>query len=101
MKRRMSLRSQPAEQTVMLPDGREVLVRVGLFDDVYVRRRDIETVTLDLLIDDRVEATVETLLRPEQDGEALLLAREVAAALGSGELEPTAGAIEPVALRIP
>jgi ribosomal protein S1 len=101
MKRRMSLRAQPVEQPLTLPDGRAALVRVGLFEDDYVPRREIDTVTLDLVIDDEVEATVETLLRPEQDGEAVALAREVAEALGSGELEPTAGAIEPVALRLP
>ena len=101
MKPRMSLRADPVEQPVSLPDGREALVRIGLFEDGYVPRREIDTVTLDLVIDDEVEATVETLLRPEQDGEARLLARRVAEALGSGELEPTAGAIEPVALRMP
>jgi ribosomal protein S1 len=101
MKRRMSLRAQPVEKPVTLPDGRAALVRVGLFEDDYVPRREIDTVTLDLVIDDEVEATVETLLRPEQDGEARLLAREVAEALGSGAIEPTAGAIEPVALRMP
>jgi hypothetical protein len=98
MMRRMSLRSQPVEQPVLLPDGRAAVVRVGLFDGGYVPPRQIDTVTLDLVIGDEVEATVETLLRPEQDGQALLLARDVAEALASGALEPTAGAIEPVVL---
>jgi hypothetical protein len=85
----------------MLPDGREAFVRVGLFENDYVPRRQIDTVTLDLVIDDEVEATVETLLRPEQDREALLLAHKIAEALASGELEPNAGAIEPVVLGAP
>jgi ribosomal protein S1 len=101
MKRHVSLRSGPVEQPVTLPDGREALVRIGLFENDYVPRRQIDTVTLDLVVDDEVEATVETLLRPEQDREALLLAHKVAEALASGELEPTAGAIEPVVLGAP
>jgi hypothetical protein len=96
--RRMSLRAQPIEQPVRLPDGREAVVRVGLFDGGYVPSREISTVTLDLVVGEEVEATVETLLRPEQAGEALLLARDVAEALASGALAPTAGAIEPVVL---
>jgi hypothetical protein len=98
MNGRMSLRAQPVEQPVRLPDGRDAVVRVGLFDVGYVRAREIRTVTLDLVIGDEVQATVETLLRPEQAGQALLLARDVAEALASGALEPTAGAIEPVVL---
>ena len=53
------------------------------------------------MIDDEVEATVETVLRPDEVSEALELAREVAAKLESGELEPTAGSIEHLALTIP
>jgi hypothetical protein len=37
------------------------------------------------------------VLLPEQESEALALARRIVAGLESGELEPTAGAIEPLA----
>jgi hypothetical protein len=97
----VTLRSGPVEQTATLPDGRHVTVRVGLFEDSYVAQREIDTVTLDLVIGGEVEATVETVLRPDEVSEALHLAREVASALESGDLEPTAGSIERVALTIP
>ena len=80
-----------------LPDGRSGIVRVGLPDDSYVPRRELDTVALELVIDDRVEATVNTVLDADQEDEAVALAREAAAALGSGELEPTATALEPLA----
>jgi hypothetical protein len=89
------------EQTATLPDGRAVVVRIGLFEGGYVARREIDTVTLDLVIDDEVAAMVETVLRPDEVGEALELAREVASGLESGALEPTAGSIEHLALTIP
>ena len=80
-----------------LPDGRSGIVRVGLPDDSYIPRRELDTVALELVIDDRVEATVTTVLDADQEDEAVALAREAAAALGSGELEATAGALEPLA----
>jgi hypothetical protein len=40
---------------------------------------------------------VNTVLDPDQEDEALDLAREIAASLESGRLEPTAAAIEPFA----
>ena len=52
---------------------------------------------LEILIDDRVAATVNTVLDADEDGAAVELAREVVARLESGELEPTAGALEPLA----
>ena len=85
----------------MLPDGRAVTVRIGLFDGGYVAASEIDTVTLDLVIGDEVEATVETVLRPDEVSEALELAREVAGGLEAGELEPTAHSIEHLALTIP
>ena len=97
----MSLQAGPVEQTARLADGRAVVVRIGLFDGGYVARREIDTVTLDLVIDDEVMATVETVLSPDEVSEALELAREVAAGLESGELEPTAHSIEHLALTIP
>ena len=93
----VSLRGQPVEQEVALPDGRQIVVRVAVATDPYVPRRQLRTVALELVADDRVEATVNTLLTPTQVGEARKLAGEVASRLASGELEPTAAAIEPLA----
>jgi hypothetical protein len=97
----VSLHAGPVEQTATLPDGRAVLVRVGLFDGGYVPQQQVDTVTLDLVIDGEVVATVETVLNPDEVSEALELAREIASGLESGELAPTAHAIEHVALTIP
>jgi hypothetical protein len=97
----MSLRSHAVEETATLPDGRQVMVRIGLLDDPYIKRRENDTVTLDLVIDGEVEGTVETVLEPEHESEARALAREVAAKLASGELQPTAGSVEHIALTIP
>ena len=93
----MSLRGQPVEKEVTLPDGRHVVIRVALASDGYVPRREVHTVTLELLADERVEATVNTVLDPAQVIEARHLADEVAKRLETGELEPTASAIEPLA----
>ena len=97
----MSLRVHPVEQPATLPDGRHVVVRVGIPDDPYIPRRENETVALELVEDDAVAATVNTILRPEHESEALALARDVAARLESGDLEPTAGDLEPLADSIP
>jgi hypothetical protein len=97
----VSLRGHPVEETATLADGREVVVRIGLLDDPYIKPRDNDTVTLDLVIGGEVEATVETVLEPEHESEARALALEVAAKLASGELEPTAGSVEHIALTIP
>lgn len=78
-----------------------MLVRVAVAVDPYIPRRERHTVTLELLADDRVEATVNTVLAPSQVGEARKLADEVASKLQSGELQPTASAIEPLADSIP
>jgi len=42
-------------------------------------------------------AAVNTVLEADQTSEARALAREVVAGLESGDLEPTAGALEPLA----
>ena len=93
----MSLRGEPVEKEVELPGGRVVLIRVAVAADPYIARRDLGTVALELVADGRVEATVNTLLTPTQVREAHNLADEVASRLASGELEPTAAAIEPLA----
>jgi hypothetical protein len=97
----MTLRAHPIEQPAALPDGRVLVVRVGIPDDSYIPRRENETVALELVQDGEVAATVNTVLRPEQESEARALVRDVAARLESGDLEPTAGALEPLADSIP
>lgn len=94
---RVSLRGQPVEQEATLPDGRHVVVRVALAADAYLPRRELHTVALELLVEDRVEATVNTVLEPTHVREARRLANEVATGLQTGELKPTASAIEPLA----
>lgn len=96
----MSLRTSPIEQTATLPDGRSVLVRVGVPDDSYIAKRELETVDVELFDGHEHLAAVNTLLAPDQESEALELARAIVAGLESGELQPTAGAIEPLADRL-
>jgi hypothetical protein len=97
----VSLRGQPVMEEATLPDGRLLVVRIAVAADAYIPRRDLSTVALELVADGRVEATVNTLLGPNQVGEARKLARDVAAKLQSGELTPTAAAIEPLADSLP
>ena len=85
------------EQTVTLPDGREVVVHVGVPEDPYIPRAQLETVDVELRSGGTVLAAVNTVLDPEQEDEAVELAREIAKGLQSGTLEPTAHAIEPLA----
>jgi hypothetical protein len=97
----VSLRGRPVEQSVVLPDGREARVRVGVPDDPYIARQELDTVSLEVWAGDEAVAAVNTVLSPEHESEARALAREVVAGLESGELEPTAGALEPLAERFP
>jgi len=93
----VSLRSTPITRRASLPDGREVVVRVAVPEDSYIAKRELDTVALELLEGDTVIATVNTVLDADDDEAASELAREVAAKLERGEVEPTAGAIEPFA----
>ena len=97
----MSLRGHAVEQAARLPDGRRVVVRLAVPDDDYVDRKELDTVALELHVDGRLEAALNTILEPQQESEALQLAREIAAGLESGELEPTAGALERYADEVP
>jgi len=96
----MSLRRSPVEQTANLPDGRGVSVRIGIADDSYVPKRELDTVVVELEADGEHLAAVTTVLGPGDDSEARALLREIVTGLESGELEPTAAAIEPLADRI-
>ena len=93
----MTLRGRPVEQDATLPGGRVVTVRVGVPEDPYVAKRDLNTVAAEVVADETVLATVNTVLGADQESEALQLAREIATGLESGELAPTAEAIEPLA----
>jgi hypothetical protein len=93
----VSLRGRTIEQRATLPDGREVVVHVGVPEDPYIKRSELETVDVELHSGGTVLAAVNTVLDPDQEDEALGLAREIAAGLESGRLEPTAAAIEPLA----
>jgi hypothetical protein len=96
----MSLRGRTVEEPATLPDGREALVRVGVPDDSYLGKKQMDTVAAEIFLDGGVAATVNTVLGVEQESEAVELAREIVAGLEAGELEPTAAAIEPLADRL-
>jgi hypothetical protein len=84
--------------TATLPDGRVVQVRVGVPDDAYISKRELDTVDIELLlVGGNHLAAVNTVLEADQVSEARELAREIVAGLESGELEPTAAALEPLA----
>ena len=93
----MSLRGNPVEHEATLPDGRRLLVRVAVASDSYIARSQLTTVSLELVDLEQVVATVNTLLAPSQGREARNLVRNVVTKLESGELEPTAAALEPLA----
>jgi hypothetical protein len=97
----VSLRGSPVEETARLPDGRDVAVRIGVPDDPYIRKKDLHTVDVEIRAGDEVVAVVTSVLSPEHVSEARALAREIASGLADGTLEPTAGAIERLADRIP
>jgi hypothetical protein len=92
----MSLRGDPIEATATLPDGRSVRVRIGVPEDPYIPRRELDTVDIEVFDGDQHLAAVNTVLGAEQESEARELAREIVAGLESGELEPTAAALEPL-----
>ena len=96
--RRMSLRGEPIEAVATMPDGRSVRVWVGVPEDSYIAKRDLDTVDIELtLVGGNHLAAVNTVLEAEQVSEARALAREIVAGLESGKLEPTAAALEPFA----
>ena len=92
----MTLREAPLEREATLPDGRAVTVRIGLADDSYIPRRELDTVVLELWDEERGEhlAGVSTLLSARDTAAALVLLDEVVEGLESGAVEATAGALE-------
>jgi hypothetical protein len=96
----VSLRSAPLEVEATIPDGRTVRVRVGVPDDSYIPKRELDTVTVELYADGEHVAAVTTVLDANQTREAQELLEEIVSGLESGALHPTAGAIEPLADRL-
>ena len=94
----VSLRGTPVEESAALPDGRAAVVRIGVAEDSYVDRRDIDTVALELRVEGETAAALNTILDVGQVSEARALAREIVSGLEAGELEPTGGSLEPFAL---
>jgi hypothetical protein len=84
-------------ETATLPDGRTAEIWIGVPRDDYVRARELDTVALELRVDGQVAAALNTVLEPGDNGDARRLARAIAEGLSSGRLEPTAGALEPLA----
>ena len=95
----MTLRT-PLTQDATLPDGRVVHVRVGVPEDSYIPARELNTVTVELADEREHLAAIATVLDVDQDRQARSLLREIVDGLQSGELAPTAGAIEPLADRL-
>ena len=94
----MSLRGEPIEAVATTQDGRSVRLWIGFPEDSYIAKRDLDTVDIELsLVDGNHLAAVNTVLEVKQVSEARALAREIVAGLESGKLEPTAGALEPLA----
>ena len=92
----LNLREHRVEETATLPGGDEVIVRVGVPNEPYIGRQS-DTVAVELVAGDDVVAVVNTVLAVDQAEEARTLAGEIVAGLESGDLEPTAAAIEPLA----
>jgi hypothetical protein len=99
----MSLRGEPVARQVTLPDGRIVAVRIGIAEDSNIPRRELDTVVLELWDERRGEhlAGVTTVLSADDVDAAHALLREVVTGLEDGSLEPTAGALEPLADSVP
>ena len=99
--RPVSLRSAPVTEHATLPGGGTVTVWVGIPDDPYINDKSaLKTVDVQLHEGDAVLASLSTVLEPGQAGEALVLAREVKAALEAGTIGLHAHDLEPFADRL-
>ena len=96
----MSLRGEPLETEVSIPDGSRVRVRIGVPDDSYIAKRELDTVTVELSANGEHLAAVTTLLGADQTDAAHELLNEIVAGLESGTVAPTASAIEPLVDRL-
>jgi hypothetical protein len=94
----MTLRANPIVEHASLPGGGTVTVWVGVPDDPYIEdKSQLTTVDVQLHEGDAVVASLSTVLDPDQQSEALQLARDVKAALEAGEIGLHASELEPFA----
>lgn len=91
------------QRKAILPDGRVLSVSVGIAQDSYIASRELDTVVLELWDERRGKhlAGVATVLSAGDIDAANALVREVVGGLEDGSLEPTAGALEPLADSVP
>jgi hypothetical protein len=83
----MSLRTSPVIEHAALPGGGTVTVWVGIPDDPYYDdKSELTTVDIQLHEGNSVVASMSTALEPEQETEAHQLARDVKAAIETGEI---------------
>jgi hypothetical protein len=95
------LRVSPVTEHAVLPNGGSVTIWVGVPDDPYIDdKRQLTTVDIQLREGASVIASLSTVLEPDQTSEALALAREVKAAIESGEIGLKASELEPFADRL-
>jgi hypothetical protein len=91
----VTLRAAPIVEHASLPGGGSVTIWVGVPDDPYFNdKRELHNVDLQLHEGGSVVATVTTVLEPEQTSEAEQLAREVKAAIESGDIGLHASELE-------
>ncbi len=81
----MSLRGEPVEADVTIPDGRTVRVRIGVPDDSYIKSRELDTVTIELSANGEHLAAVTTVLDANQTSEAHELMHELVTGLATGD----------------
>src|SRR4051812_36569536 len=93
----MSLHGNPILETATLPDGRDARIRVGIAEDSYIADSESNTVVLEVRVGHEVVAVTDTILDAAQVDAARHLATRVRDGLASGELAPTAHALEPLA----
>ena len=93
----MTLRGEPLERDVTLPDGTAVHIRIGVPQDSYIAQSELDTVAIELSAHGEHIAAVNTVLDADQTSEARRLLGEISEGLQSGNLAPTAGALEPLA----
>ncbi|MFL5961948.1 MAG: hypothetical protein ACJ757_03520 [Gaiellaceae bacterium] len=97
----MTLRTSPVIEHAALPNGGTVTIWVGVPDDAYFDdKKDLTTVDIQLHEGNGVIASLSTVLDPDQDSEARLLAREVKAAIEAGEIGLHASELERFADRL-
>jgi hypothetical protein len=94
----VTLRASPVVEHAALPNGGTVVIWVGVPDDAYYDdKNELTTVDIQLREGSSVLASVSTVLDPDQDSEALALARDVKAAIESGVIGLHAHELEPFA----